>query len=83
MLPVLVPTLEHRRAGGTVQDVDLGGSPYLPDHPAEQGTDLLRVEGNAPGGITAAYAGLDDALVVAETTHRAPPSVNTSTPVSV
>jgi len=43
----------------------------LPHHPAEQGTDLLRVEGYAPGGI-AAYAGLNDALVVAETTHWAP-----------
>src|SRR5262249_49045457 len=66
--------LEHRRAGSTVQDVDLGGSPYLPHRLAEQGTDLLRVEEHAPGGITAAYAGLDDALVVAEPTHRAPPS---------
>jgi len=71
-LPGPVPPLEHRRAGRTVQDVDLGGSPYLPHHPAEQGTDLRRVEGHAPGGITAAHAGLDDALVVAETTHRAP-----------
>ena len=62
-----------------VQDADLGGSPYVPHHPAEQGTDLLRVEGHAPGGITAAYAGLDDALVVAETAHRAPPSLFTCT----
>jgi hypothetical protein len=62
-----------------VQDVDLGGSPYSPHHPAEQGTDLLRVEGYASSGITAAYAGLDDALVVAETTHWAPPSPFTCT----
>jgi hypothetical protein len=62
-----------------VQDVDLGGSPYLPHHPAEQGTDFLRVEGCASGGIIAAYAGLDDALVVAETTHWAPPSPFTCT----
>jgi len=46
----------------------------MPHHPAEQGTDLLRVEGQASGGITAAHADLDDALVVAETPHRAPPS---------
>jgi hypothetical protein len=78
-LPGLAPSLEHRRAGSTVQDVDLGGSPSLPHHPAEQGTDLLRVEGHAPGGITAAYAGLDDALVVTETTHRPPPSPFTGT----
>ena len=62
-----------------VQDVDLGGSPYLAHHPAEQGTDLLMAEGHAPGGITAAYARLDDALVVAETTHWAPPSPFTCT----
>src|SRR5215472_16439254 len=68
-----VPLLEHRRAGRTVQDVDLVGSPYMPHHPAEQGTELLGVEGHAPGSITAAHAGLDDALVVAETPHRAPP----------
>src|SRR5215469_4544109 len=66
--------LEHRRAGRTVQDVDLVGSPYMPHHPAEQGADLLSAEGHAPGGITAAHAGLDDALVIAETPHRAPPS---------
>src|SRR5215472_19084267 len=74
-----VPLLEHRRAGRTVQDFDLVGSPYVPHHPAEQGTDLLRVEGHAPGGITAVYAGLDDALIVAEPTHRAPPSPFTCT----
>jgi hypothetical protein len=62
-----------------VQDVDFGGSPYLPHHPAEQGTDLLGVEGYAPGDITAAYADLDDALVVAETIHWAPPSPFTCT----
>jgi hypothetical protein len=62
-----------------VQDVDLGGSPYLPHDPAEQGTDLLRVEGYASSGITTAYAGLDDTLVVAETTHWAPPSPFTCT----
>ena len=64
---------EHRRAGSTVQDVDFGRSPCLPHDPAEHGANLLRVEGRAPGDVTAAYAGLDDALVVAETTHRAPP----------
>ena len=73
-LPGPVPPLEHRRAGSTVQDVDLGKSPCLPHHPAEQGTDLLRAERHAPSGITAARASLDDALVVAETIHRAPPS---------
>src|SRR5262249_60653488 len=60
--------------GRAVRRLDLAGSPSLPPHPAEQGTDLLRVEGHAPASITAAYAGLDDALVVAETAHRAPPS---------
>lgn len=48
-------------------------------YPGEQGTDLLRINRHAPGGITAAHAGLDDALVVAETTHRAPPSPFTRT----
>ena len=70
---------EHRRAGSTVQDVEFGGSPYLPHHPAEQGTDLLRAERHAPSGITAARASLDDALVVAETIHPAPPSPFTCT----
>jgi len=62
-----------------VQDADLGGSPYVPHHLAEQGPDLLRVKGYGPGGITTACAGLDDALVVAETTHWAPPSPFTCT----
>ena len=62
-----------------VQDVDLGRSPFLPHHPAEQGTDFPPVQGYAPGGITTACAGLDDALVVAEPTHRAPPSPFTCT----
>ena len=51
----------------------------MPHHPAEQGTDLLSFEEHAPGGITAAHASLDDALVVAETPHRAPPSPFTYT----
>ena len=56
--------LEHRRAGRTVQEVDVGGSPCLPHHPAEQGTGLPGVQGHAPGGLAAAVSEMMSARMV-------------------